>query len=82
MRNPAAEMIVAAIGFVVCFVAALATAAVGNPGWGCVFAGAGIAYAIVFAIARTDMLEQRRKLTRPRVLSPPDFPPQRKHPIR
>ena len=79
MRNPAAEVIVSAIGFLVCVIATLAVAANGNPGWACVFAGAGLAYAIVFAVARTELQEERRKVSRPRV---PSFPEQRKHDIR
>lgn len=79
MRNPAAEVIVSAIGFLVCVVATLATAVGGNPGWACIFAGAALAYAIVFAVARTELLEERRKVARPRV---PSFPEQRKHDIR
>lgn len=79
MRNPAAEVIISTIGFVICVIATVAVSLNGNPGWGCVFAGAGLAYAIVFAVARTELLEERRKASRPYV---PSFPEQRKHDIR
>lgn len=84
MRNPAAEMIVAAVGFAICVVVSLSLGFGGHPGWGCVFAGVGVAYAIVFAVAHTDLKEERRKaeIARSYVPSPPDFPAQRKHPIR
>ena len=78
MRNPAAEVILAAIGFALCVVVTLTTAFRGNPGWACVFAGCALAYAIAFAVARTELQEERRKVTRPHV---PSFPEQRKHDI-
>lgn len=84
MRNPAAEMIVAAIGFAICVVASLSLGFGDHAGWGCLFAGVGVAYAIAFAVAHADVKEARRKaeIARQYVPSPPDFPAQRKHPIR
>ena len=84
MRNPAAEMIVAAIGFAICAVVALSLGFTGHAGWGCLFAGVGVAYAIAFAVAHADVKEARRKvgIARHYVPSPPSFPRQRKHPIR
>lgn len=83
MRNPAAEVIVAAIGCIVSAIAAVSLALEGHPAWGCVLAGAAVAYAIVFAVARTEMLEERRKVEKavPRVPRAPDFPEQRKHDV-
>lgn len=82
MRNPAAEVIVSAIGFLVCVFATIGVALAGHPAWSCVFAGAALAYAIVFAVARTELQEERRKASRQYVPRSPDFPEQAKHDIR
>lgn len=74
----AAALIVAAIGFLVCLFAAMATK---RPGWAFFLAGACLAFAWVFALEWNE--HKRLRFSQRHVPERvPDFPPQRKHPIR
>lgn len=76
-----AALIVSAIGFLVCLVGALATMAAKRPGWAFFLAGACLAFAWVFALEWSE--HKRLRISQRSVPERvPDFPPQRKHPIR
>lgn len=77
----AAALIVAAIGFLVCLFGAIAAVATKRPGWAFFLASACLAFAWVFALEWNE--HKRLRISQRHVLERiPDFPPQRKHPIR
>lgn len=80
--NPAAAVILDALACVACAVIVGAMLAADNRGWACLFCGLLVGFVCVLIVDRQDLQAQRRADQRPRVPSPPDFPPQRKHPIR
>ena len=80
--NPAVAVIVDAIACVVCAVIVGAMLAADNRGWACLFGGLLVGFVCVLIVDWQDLHAQRRAEMRPRVPRPPDFPPQRKHPIR
>ena len=82
MDNPAVAVIVDAIACLACAVIVGAMLAADNRGWACLFGGLLVGFVCVLIVDWQDMQAQRRAEARPRVPSPPDFPAQRKHPIR
>jgi hypothetical protein len=80
-----AAVIVAGIGVIVSGVAAVGLMAIRQEGWGCVCAGLCIGFAAAFAIEYSDLrasLEAQKIVRAAKWVTPPDFPPQRKRPIR
>ena len=80
--NPAVAVIVDAIACLACAVIVGAMLAADNRGWACLFGGLLVDFVCVLIVDWQDLHAQRRAEMRPRVPSPTDFPPQRKHPIR